>query len=217
MGLSSAFETLKVSLFNRYSHDPGKILVHTGVLGWILSSLAQVSAVVFNNKISPDQKSFLIPQEIADATVNILSFFLVTSSFTALGKKLVSTGKLRTPHIDKFLRSHGLFEKSAQNPNVVGDFKFNIEKLPIYADENLKKDYKNFKNGVGVITGTVGSILSCNIITPILRNNIAAHQQKEILARKQQMTTPQLRAPKGISIQQYQNMAYRQHSGALKV
>ena len=75
--MANLFSNFKSSLYKNYGENPGKMLVHTGVLGWILSSLAQVSAVVFNDKISPEQKSFLIPQEIADAGINIASFYLM--------------------------------------------------------------------------------------------------------------------------------------------
>ena len=94
--LSSLFSNFKTTLYRNYGENPGKMLVHTGVLGWILSSLAQVSAIVLNDKISTEQKSFLIPQEIADAGINIISFYLITSSFKRIASKLVSTGKLTT-------------------------------------------------------------------------------------------------------------------------
>ena len=33
---------------SRYGEDVGKMLVHTGVIGWILSSAAQVTAILIN-------------------------------------------------------------------------------------------------------------------------------------------------------------------------
>ena len=79
MPSSNLFSKFKTTLYKNYGENPGNMLVHTGVLGWILSSLAQVSAVVFNDQIPKEQKSFLIPQEIADAAVNIISFYVITS------------------------------------------------------------------------------------------------------------------------------------------
>ena len=103
--LGKVFGDFKNILYKNYGENPGKMLVHTGVLGWILSSLAQVGAVVFNDKISTKQKTFLIPQEIADAAVNILSFYVVTSSVKNLASKLVSTGKLSTKNIRQIGRA----------------------------------------------------------------------------------------------------------------
>ena len=67
-----------------YGNDPGKMLVHTGVIGWALSSMAQVFAIVLNDKIPKKQKLFLIPQEIADACVNIMSFYVISQSCKAI-------------------------------------------------------------------------------------------------------------------------------------
>jgi len=194
---SNLFSDFKTVMYRNYVENPCKMLVHTGVLGWILSSLAQVSAVVFNDKISPQQKSFLIPQEAADAAINILSFYVITSSFKNLASKLVSTGKL-----------------TGIRPADIGKFNFNIDNIP-----HVKKDYKPFKNGVDVIASTIGSIISCNIVTPVLRNQYASKKQKEAIAymnvNKQQQ---QLKAPKGITMADYQKLSAIKYSGgSLKI
>ena len=46
---------------------------------------------------------------------------------------------------------------------------------------HIEEAYKPFNNGVEVITGLVGSILSSNLITPVFRNHYAAYKQKELL------------------------------------
>ena len=61
------------AIASKYSDDIGKMLVHTGVIGWILSSAAQVTAIVINDKLSKEQKMYMVPQELADAAVNIVS------------------------------------------------------------------------------------------------------------------------------------------------
>ncbi len=205
---SNLFSDFKTVMYRNYGENPGKMLVHTGVLGWILSSLAQVSAVVFNDKISPQQKSFLIPQEAADAAINILSFYVITSSFKNLASKLVSTGKLTTKPIKEGLLKIGI------RPADIGKFNFNIDNIP-----HVKKDYKPFKNGVDVIASTIGSIISCNIVTPVLRNQYASKKQKEAIAymnvNKQQQ---QLKAPKGITMADYQKLSAIKYSGgSLKI
>ena len=140
----------------------------------ILSALAQICAVAFNDKISKEQKSFLIPQEMADAAINIISFYLITSSFKNLASKLVSTGKLSTSKIRNYVKS-----KVANPSEYIGKLSTNIAKdFP-----EINGDYKAFKNGVDVVASTVGSIISCNIVTPVLRNQYAAQKQKEAIAR----------------------------------
>ena len=135
---ATKFNTFKNFLYTNYGENPGKMLVHTGVLGWILSSAAQVAAVVINDKISPKDKVFLIPQECADAAVNILSFYLVTNSFKAVGSKLVQSGKLVTKPIKNFLNEKQLCSQ-------VGKIDFDITKQPGF--DKISDDYKTFKNG----------------------------------------------------------------------
>lgn len=199
--LSNLFSDFKTVMYRNYGENPGKMLVHTGVLGWILSSLAQISAVVFNDKISPEQKSFLIPQEAADAAINILSFYVITSSFKSFASKLVSTGKLTTKPIKEGLLKIGI------RPSDIGSYKLNIDNIP-----HVKKDYKPFKNGVDVIASTIGSIISCNIVTPVLRNKYASKKQKQAIAVMNQ--NKNIKAPRGISLADYQKMAAMKYSGS---
>lgn len=209
---ANLFSDFKTVMYKNYGENPGKMLVHTGVLGWILSSLAQVSAVVFNDKISPEQKSFLIPQEIADAAINILSFYVITSSFKSAASKLVSTGKLTTKPIRDFLTKQGV------NSNEhIGKLNFNIEKMANFSD--IKDNYKPFKNGVDVVASTVGSIISCNIVTPILRNQYASKKQKQTLAKMNKLDNGvELKSPRGISMDAYLKMsANKYYSGSLKI
>ena len=209
---ANLFSDFKTSMYKNYGENPGKMLVHTGVLGWILSSLAQVSAVVFNDKISPEQKSFLIPQEIADAAINILSFYVITSTFKNAASKLVSSGKLTTKPIREFLTKQGV------NSNEhIGKLNFNIEKMANFSD--IKGDYKPFKNGVDVVASTIGSIISCNIVTPILRNQYASKRQKQTLAKMNRLDNGvELKSPRGISMDTYIKMSANKYSlGSLKI
>ena len=209
--IANQWSKFKVHMLKNYGENPGKMLVHTGTLGWILSSLAQVGAVVFNDKISPEQKSFLIPQEVADAAVNILSFYLVTNSMKNVGAKLVSTGKLRTRRIRNFLEKNELMGK-------VGKRDFNIADQENFA--HIADHYKAFKNGVDVVTSTIGSIISCNILTPVLRNEYASRRQKKTLAHMQEYQMKNIQHPKGISIADYQKLAslkYSANNSGLKI
>jgi hypothetical protein len=211
MPANNLFSNFKTTLYKNYGENPGKMLVHTGVLGWILSSLAQVSAIVFNDKISAEQKSFLIPQEIADAAVNILSFYVITSSFKRLASKLVKTGKLTTKPIREFLNKNGV-----TSPKYIGSRKFNIENMANF--QEIKSEYRPFKNGVDVVASTIGSIISCNLVTPILRNQYAAKKQKQAIARMK-AEQPKVDYPRGISINDYQKLSTMKYSngGSLRI
>ena len=157
-----------------YGNNPGKMLVHTGVIGWALSSMAQVFAIVLNDKIPKEQKLFLIPQEIADACVNIASFYLITQSCKSIALKLVNTGKWLPSSVAKFLTGNGVKD--------VGKASFDVLKHGNLTSE-MAHNFNEFRNGIDVIATTAGSILSCNIVTPLIRNQIAAHRQKTSIAK----------------------------------
>lgn len=209
--MSKQFMNVKNYLYKNYGEAPGKMLVHTGVLGWILSSAAQVTAVMFNDKISAKEKLFLIPQECADAGVNIISFYLVTNTLKNIGSKLVSTGKLATPKIKQYIKQNNLTEE-------VGKITTDIKKG---MTGDIREHYTDFKNGVDVITSTAGAILSCNIITPILRNQYAANKQKEVLAKKNaNIKSPSLEYTsfhKPLRMTDYQLNAYSKYSSNMKI
>jgi hypothetical protein len=191
-------------VYENMTKNPGNMLLLTGTFGWILSSLAQVTAVVINKKIPKEQKKFLIPQEMADAAVNIASFFIITKAFTRLGEGLVQSGKLLTPkirgHLAKYKLDSFVGQKITENnlknmPEILkgqktGDM-FNISKLSMITDRSDKanfktefsNDYFDFSDGMSFISSMVGSIISCNIVTPILRNKFAANRQKHAITQ----------------------------------
>lgn len=175
-------------VYKAYGENPGTMLLHTGAIGWVLSSLGQISGILMNNKISPEQKMFLIPQECCDAFVNIVSFYTLTSGVKFIGSKLAKTGKIRTAAITKHLEDRGLILSKGQNREAgkvyAGDWDFDITKLQHYR-YNIAPDFKPFNNGMEVISGLVGSIISSNIVTPIVRNHYAAQRQKDMVSQYQ--------------------------------
>ena len=181
---SDIMSNLVQKIYHKYGENPGTMLVHTGAIGWILSSCAQIFAISINNKLSTEQKMFLIPQEAADGAVNIISFYTLTQGVKGIGSKLVKTGKIRSAAISKILKDRGLILKKGvkreANKIYAGDWDFDITKLRHF-DTNIKPEYKPFKDGAEVIAGLAGSITSCNIVTPIVRNAYASKKQKDII------------------------------------
>lgn len=195
------------TVFEKFSSNPSKMLIYTGVLGWFLSSAAQVVAIAVNNNISKEQKSYLIPQEIADGAVNVFSFFLITQSIKAVTSKLVSTGKIISPKVKNYL-----VEKGFNTKDRIGKVGFDIAEIRNTCQdfEKILPDYNKFKSGTEVIATTLGSILSCNIVTPILRNQIAASRQKTALS-EQKTNLNDYKRPQGLSIDQFRNQAYSKY------
>ena len=213
MNPKNYWEIFKTSLYKYYGQDSGSMILHVGALGWLFSSVAQVFGVIANDKYTLEEKKFLIPQEIADGVVNVASFYLVTKAFKDVGQKLVKTGKWRNSEITKFVTDYkedGKLNKITTNLEETFKQKFgkNSDEL-----EEFYKVYSPFKSGVDMITTTIGSVISCNLLTPYFRNQIGANRQKKSIeaARMQNEiiapTTPILMSQNKFGIDDYKKQA----------
>ena len=160
-----------------FKDDTSKMLIFTGAMGWILSSVAQVVGIYANSEISDEKKSFLVPQEMIDGAINALTFIGITTIAKRGIEKMASTGKTTTLSVRNFLKQHPDLEAK------VGKWELNLDKvLPknIYA----YKSYCSHKNFITTM-GTLGaSVLSCNIVTPLIRNAMASKVQKNYIDMK---------------------------------
>lgn len=181
MAKSSLFKKPKEWIFETFKDDTSKMIIGTGTLGWIISSLAQIGAIAGNPKISSEKKSFLLPQELMDAAINVLGFFVITM-LTKVGiKKMASTGKIAPQTVRDFLNKNKDLYKDK-----IGKIDFNLDevlsKKPEYKD--IYNSYKSYENFAATM-GTIGaSVLSCNIITPLVRNKTASRVQQTYIDMK---------------------------------
>ena len=197
-------------IYNKYGENPGRMLNVTGTIGWILSCAAQVGAIITNNKIDKKDTSFLIPQELSDGAVNILSFLVLTASVKRVASKLVSMGKLSNKAISDFLKKNNLTDK-------IGKIDFNIEKLSNF--EEIKPEYRMFKNGTDVTASVIGSVISCNLVTPVIRNQIANHHSKVLRRTMTQIDNDNKEQKPANQYDYYRNTmhTYIQNSGNMRV
>ena len=166
-----------------FKNDASKMLIWTGVAGWTLSSAAQIGAIIFNKKIPDEQKSFLVPQEIYDACINIGMFFLVTQATKRLVAKMFTTGKFAPKTVRDFLDRH----KNLYS-NKVGKYDFNLEEIKDKHTDFPTKNYWVCKDfGTTVATVSAG-IVSSNLITPVIRNNWASKAQQRYIDYKNNNT-----------------------------
>lgn len=210
------FSSVKNFFVKQYADNPANMFLHTGALGWAFSSLAQVCMLANDKKIPKKEKKFLIPQEILDALVNIGSFYTVTWGMQTFARKLAASGKITTPAIRTFCENNGLkvgkwstdirnsikeemtslkYEIGSKNKLNINLSDEDIVKLKTGLDILEKfddKTYSKFESGVKVAGNLLGAILSCNIITPMLKNPLAAIHQRNSIAKDLQ-----LQAPKG--------------------
>ena len=159
-------------IFQHFSKDIGSVLIWTTIVGWIASSAAQVCGIWRNPKYTKEQKSFMIPQEIGDAGVNILSFFAITMPLKKFANKLVKTGKIMPRKLMSQIVRHGDTQK-------IGSYDFDIPNLPYFHNSNMEKTYNSFHNFMSTTAAVTGGIVSSNIVTPLLRNRIASKKQNQ--------------------------------------
>lgn len=190
------WEIIKNSIYKKYSKNAGKIILHAGLVTWTTASLAHVVAIIYNDKIPQDQKKFLIPQEIADGALNIAAFYIITKSMKDIAGKFVSTGKWSNESIRTFIG------KQAKRINM-GDFDLNLVEKFKGENELVKgefhKAYDPFKNGIDMISTSLGTVISCNAITPFIRNSYGAKQQKLSLEKEKKKTVQNAFRPESLS------------------
>ena len=99
--------------------------------------------------------------------------------------KLASTGKISPEKVRVFLNKYKkLYEDK------VGKLDFNLDKVLKNHDDFPKDSYYTDKNFITTV-GTVGaSVLSCNIVTPLIRNAMASRVQKTYIENKNNMQSP---------------------------
>ena len=153
-------------------------LKNIAVAGWALSSLAQTVALIFNNKIPSKEKKFLIPQEIIDGITNITLFWFITSKATNFGKKLILNKKFLPKSIAGIMETFKLPKGSIDE--MKNAFISHVKQFGTAANV---KTADNAIEGMGVLTGIIGAILSNNICTPLIRNKFAANIQRKELAK----------------------------------
>ena len=107
--------------------------------------------------------------------------------------KLASTGKFAPQKVRDYLRKNNDLYKDK-----VGKWDFDLDKVLETDKLNFPKDsYYTYKNYITTL-GTVGaSILSCNIVTPIIRNSMASRVQKQYIENQNNTPKTYNTYPKG--------------------
>jgi len=175
--MGNLFQKFLIKIYEGFHADTAKMLIYTSIAGYALSSLAQIAGIAFSSKFSNEQKSFLIPQESGDALANIGTFLAITTMTKKTVSKLFSTGKWGTKSVKDFLNNKPELAKQ------IGKLNFDVEKY--LTNKALLQDYKSCKS-LGTTVATIAAgIVSSSIITPLIRNKLAAKRQKQYIANMQ--------------------------------
>ena len=157
-------------------------LIILGAFGWFVSMLAQMAGIKGNKKLTPDKKKFLLAQEKNEGICNIGLYVLLTSSLSWASEALFKRGKILTKETKKILENFA-------NKNGLNSIEDVFKKAKTAKKSVVKyiKDVDNsiditpFKQkcGIGTAATIAASILSCNIITPIVKNKMAYNALKK--------------------------------------
>jgi len=177
--LNSLFQKPLEWVYQTFKKDTSKMLIVTGTVGWALSSLAQIMAILVNPEISKEKKSFLIPQEFMDAVVNICAFFGITMFTKKTVSRLFSTGKFAPQAVRDYLNKNKDLYKDK-----IGKMSFDLDTVLKSDNKFPKESYYSNKNYVTTACTIGASILSCNIVTPLIRNATASRVQKTYIDMK---------------------------------
>ena len=170
--MSKPFQKCFEYIYKKFSENPAGMLITTSVIGWMLSSLAQIIAITVNPKIKEEQKVFLIPQEFNDALVNIGAFLLITQLTKKTATNLFTTGKFAPKCVKEYLN------KTPELKSKVGKLDFNLDEVLANSTPEISKAYKTYKS-FGTTVATIGAgVFAANVVTPLLRNKMASRVQK---------------------------------------
>lgn len=135
------------ALWNGYSDDVGKSLIHLGATGWFFSALAQIGMIATNDNIEKKEKRFLIPQEITDGAINVILYYTICQGIKHVGEFVVENGKILTSEIANFIKK--------LEPNIGHNYILEINKISnAFRSVGLVK--ANSKNNItDIIKGTV--------------------------------------------------------------
>ncbi|MDD3236886.1 MAG: hypothetical protein PHV37_02160 [Candidatus Gastranaerophilales bacterium] len=169
---------LLAQLYN--SHQVDNMLIGLGAVGWLVSMLAQVTAVSSNKNLDPKKKQYLLSQEIAEGTVNTTLYLGLTTVASKLIKSAVNKGKILTKTsidaIDEFVAKNGKATRSEVLNELSQNGVKNINN--VFKDLDVSS-IKNTAGDLGLIATIVASVVSCNICAPLCRNFVSAKIQNK--------------------------------------
>ncbi|MBR1374440.1 hypothetical protein IJ750_02055 [bacterium] len=218
-------------VYKHLESGSGAMILATSMLGIAMSSIAQTGAIWFNDKYSPKQKAFMIPQELTEGCITVLSMFLITKPIQKITKNYTKTGKILSKELTEYLTKQNLIDKRGKlNFNVrenieevinkieksdkyINTSKIEREKL-IEKHRHALNSFDNICDSTSAITTTVGSIISTALISPILRNYSASYYQKINM----DIYNKRINENSGIQQVHYpKNHNLKGYSGALKI
>ena len=229
-GISGIIKKLAEKIYQIFGESSGKMLLLTSIFGILASSIAQTGAILFNKKYTDSQKAFMVPQEMTEGLITVLSIFFITKPIQKFANKCFKSGKILSSEMVDYLKKNDLIEKRGK-----ADFDFsksvkniieNIEKSDAFIKATSKQkeslleshtkilqDYEIMLDATSAVATTFAAMTSSAIVSPLLRNHVASRFQAASLNKMKNQTEQEQ-----ISVSQpIKTLSYTTTTGALKI
>lgn len=188
----SLMNTTKTAIAKLAEYDikqHASLLKWTTLIIWTCSLIAEVGTFYFNKKLPPKEKQFIIKQELTAGGISLLVTYLLADRAEKIGNRLVETGRLLPRELPSQLRKPEVLKTllTEKADNIKGL----LERDKAWATKLLQ-----FRKGVSVVTGTLGTIIGFNLVTPLVSNKIASYFHNKALEKKPEIA-PQEQVYKG--------------------
>ena len=193
-GLSKFINSIAEGIYKYFGKNSGKMLLTTSIIGISMSSLIQAMAILVNDKYSNSQKKFMVPQELGEAMISIISIFLITKPIQKFASNLTKTAKIAPKNVINYLKENNIekrrglasfnFRSKVENTikTIENSDKYikssSTEKAEMLAPhKNTLHEFDDFADSTQAYATLVAGILSTSYAVPLIRNNIASRYQ----------------------------------------
>jgi len=137
-------------------------LKKAGIVAILTTVICQTTAVLLNKDVPQKEKKFMFAQEVADGTINLAIFWVLTAACIKYGRNLAAG-----------------WTKDIQNDKVFEKVQDALKKEKGFGRYNIHKVKNGYVDGLGTIISLIGSVVASNFISPPIRNYAASLYQKE--------------------------------------
>ena len=182
-------------IYKNFEKDSGSMLLITSAIAVSVSSLAQAAAALMNKKYTLSQKAFMVPQELTEGVISVLSLIMISLPVQVFAKKYARTGKIITKEMQPYMEKYDLMKRrgdidfdfkkfvNKEIAKIKGSDKFKRSKAP-EQEEMLKEHldiiqiYDANQDATSAISTAMAGVFTTSLVLPYIRNLSASYYQK---------------------------------------
>ena len=191
---SNIAKKVSEKIYTIFGKSSGNMLLATSILGFTLSSGAQIAAILTNKEYTVSQKAFMVPQEVGELLMATLAIFIITKPIQKLASKMVKTGKISSSELIKYMEDNKIlanrgkmgFDFEAEVKNIIKKIKSSDEYINSQNKSSLLDvhnqalgKYEACADSVSAIATTTAGVITTGVVVPMVRNRFGAYYQKQ--------------------------------------